>query len=72
MKAIQSKKILGACLDVNEFEKISFENILNVPQVYIDLLESEKVILSPHVAGWTKESHQKISEVLFQKIKSLK
>jgi D-3-phosphoglycerate dehydrogenase len=72
LKAIQSKKILGACLDVNEFEKISFENILNVPQVYIDLLESEKVILSPHVAGWTKESHQKISEVLFQKIKSLK
>ena len=71
LEGLASNKILGACLDVNEFEKTSFENILDMPQVYRDLLNSKKVILSPHIAGWTTESYQKISEVLIQKIKSL-
>ncbi len=71
LEGLASNKILGACLDVNEFEKTSFENILNMPQVYRDLLNSKKVILSPHIAGWTTESYQKISEVLIQKIISL-
>ncbi len=62
--ALIEGKILGAGLDVLEFEKSSFENLFteeNVPAALQELMFLENVILSPHVAGWTVESHQKIS-----------
>lgn len=67
---IENKKVLGACLDVLEYESISFENIdaEKIPEPFKYLINSDKVILSPHIAGWTFESHVKISEVLAQKI----
>jgi D-3-phosphoglycerate dehydrogenase len=70
VQAIFNKKVLGACLDVLEYESISFENIDSekLPEPFKYLINSDKVILSPHIAGWTFESHVKISEVLAEKI----
>jgi len=68
--AIKSTKILGACLDVLEYEKSSFESFFEqeITPEFEYLLQSEKVILSPHVGGWTKESYYKLSKVLSDKI----
>lgn len=67
---LKSGKILGACLDVLEYEKTSFEslNVAELPEAFQYLRNSSKVVLSPHVAGWTKESYFKLSEVLANKI----
>ena len=68
LAAIGQGKVLGACLDVLEFESTSFENMEGNGKIYKALLKSDKVILSPHVAGWTKESYYKLSWFLYQKI----
>jgi len=73
IKALDSGKVLGACLDVLEFEKASFENMFedgNMPETFRQLIASEKVILSPHVGGWTQESYFLLSDVLADKILS--
>lgn len=68
VKGLQSGKILGACLDVFEFEKKSFASVDGQSNPEWDYLcQSNQVILSPHIAGWTIESHQKLSQVLFDK-----
>ena len=71
LDAVQGGKILGACLDVLEDEKASFEKLENSVD-FQRLIQSKKVILSPHVAGWTKESKLKLAQVLLEKIKSIK
>lgn len=70
VQAIKSGKVLGACLDVLEYEKSSFESFFEqeLPEDFKYILESEKVILSPHVGGWTTESYFKLSDVLADKI----
>ena len=72
VKALENKKIKGACLDVLEYEKTSFENLskdgLTSDMQY--LMNAQNTILSPHVAGWTVESNVKIAEVLLDKITS--
>jgi D-3-phosphoglycerate dehydrogenase len=70
MKAIQSGKVLGACLDVLEYEAVSFENMddESLPEPMQYLIKSDKVILSPHIAGWTHESNYKISKLLAEKM----
>lgn len=68
IKALQSGKVLGACLDVLEFESKSFELEQHHNQAFEYLKNAENVILSPHVAGWTVESYQKLSEYLANKI----
>ena len=74
LSAIENKKILGAALDVLEFEGVSFEklNEAHLPLVYSQLLKSDKVLLSPHIAGWTVESNIKLSSVIADKIEDLK
>jgi D-3-phosphoglycerate dehydrogenase len=73
VNALNNNKLLGACLDVLEFEKNSFENLFSDAQKlsseFSQLLASDKVILSPHVGGWTVESYYKLSSVLLSKIK---
>ena len=70
IKGLRDKKILGACLDVFEQEKNSFEKIgENADLKY--LIESNKTILTPHIAGWTFESNYKIAETLSKKIINL-
>ncbi|MBK0369467.1 2-hydroxyacid dehydrogenase [Flavobacterium agrisoli] len=69
--ALQSKKILGAGLDVLEYEKLSFETLFqdkNTPEAFQYLLEADNVLLSPHVAGWTFESHERLAQVIVDKI----
>ena len=67
---IKTGKILGACLDVIENESSSFENFKQ--DSYLDFLKkSEKVILTPHIAGWTFESKSKLSQIILKKIKDL-
>jgi D-3-phosphoglycerate dehydrogenase / 2-oxoglutarate reductase len=70
VKNIKSGKISGACLDVLEYETVSFEGIdlKEIPQPMQYLLKSDKVILTPHIAGWTKESNIKLAEFLAKKI----
>ena len=71
--AIQSGKILGAGLDVLEYEKLSFETLFhdkNTPEAFQFLLEAKNVILTPHIAGWTFESHERLAQVIVDKIKA--
>ncbi len=68
LNGIRSGRITGAGLDVLEVEKFP---ALSKQDWYDELIESPKVILSPHVAGWTHESFRKISEVLAEKLKSI-
>lgn len=73
--AIKIGKVKGACLDVLEYEAVSFENIdvASLPEPMQFLIKSDKVVLSPHIAGWTHESNYKISKFLAEKmIKALK
>jgi D-3-phosphoglycerate dehydrogenase len=68
-QAIESGKVLGACLDVLEFEQSSFEKI-EENEVFKRLCSFSNVLLSPHVAGWTVESYEKLSTYLLEKIKA--
>jgi D-3-phosphoglycerate dehydrogenase / 2-oxoglutarate reductase len=68
LNGIKSGKILGAGLDVLEIEKFP---ALGEQTWFKDLVENEKVILSPHVAGWSFESYKRISEVLAEKLKTI-
>ena len=70
LKAISTSQVKGAGLDVLEFEKASFENFSDSEHLSIfqELIASDKVILTPHVGGWTTESYYKLSDVLADKI----
>lgn len=70
IRAIDAGIVLGAGLDVNEFEKSSFEAFFDqeIPDALKYLLQSEKVLLTPHIGGWTHESYFKLSNVLADKI----
>ncbi|MEP3380123.1 MAG: 2-hydroxyacid dehydrogenase [Maribacter dokdonensis] len=71
--ALKSGKVLGAGLDVLEYEKASFENMFtddNLPEAFQYLIASEQVMLSPHVAGWTVESKIKLAQTVVDKIKA--
>lgn len=73
VSALQSGKILGAGLDVLEYEKLSFENLFisgEKPEAFEYLLQAENVLLTPHIAGWTFESHEKLAQTIVDKIKS--
>ena len=72
VSALQSGKILGAGLDVLEYEKSSFENLFNseMPDAFKYLISAENVLLSPHVAGWTVESKEKLAQTIVDKIKA--
>lgn len=70
--ALKSGKILGAGLDVLEYEKTSFENLFSseLPEAFQYLIKSENVILTPHIAGWTVESKEKLAQTIVNKIKA--
>jgi len=70
--ALKSAKVLGAGLDVLEYEKSSFEKLFTneIPEEFQYLVQSENVLLSPHVAGWTIESNIKLAQTIVDKIKA--
>jgi len=69
VKALENGKIKGACLDVLEYEKTSFENLSkeDLTSEIQYLINVKNTILSPHIAGWTTESNVKIAKVLLNK-----
>lgn len=72
VNALKSGKISGAGLDVLEYEKASFESLFSstLPEAFQYLIEAQNVILSPHVAGWTVESKEKLAQTIVDKIKA--
>lgn len=70
---LKSGKVLGACLDVLEFEGLSFERLdqENLPHAFTDLVQMDHVVLSPHIAGWTHESSLKLAATIIKKVKAL-
>jgi len=80
VEALQSGKILGAGLDVLEYEKASFEDMFkstasssgveNLPQAFQYLIKASNVLLTPHVAGWTVESKEKLAQTIVNKIQA--
>lgn len=75
VEALKTGKILGAGLDVLEYEKLSFENLFTVkeemPQPLQYLITAENVVLTPHIAGWTVESKIKLAQTIVDKILKL-
>ncbi|MEJ4089146.1 2-hydroxyacid dehydrogenase [Galbibacter orientalis] len=72
VEALKSGKILGAGLDVLEYEKASFENLFSdeMPKALRYLIASDNVLLTPHIAGWTIESKEKLAQTIVDKIKA--
>ena len=68
VNALKSGKVKGACLDVLEYEKASFEKLETENEDLKYLLESEKTIVTPHIAGWTHQSKEKLAQVIVDKI----
>lgn len=73
--ALKSGKVKAAALDVLEYEKSSFENLdisaslstRNKEDLQF-LLESDQVIVTPHIAGWTHQSKEKLAQFIVDKI----
>ena len=68
VEALKSGKVKGACLDVLEYEKSSFENLEVENEDLKYLLHSEKALLTPHIGGWTHQSKEKLAQVIVDKI----
>jgi len=70
VNSLKSGKVLGACLDVLEYEGLSFEN-MKLPDDIKDMLTMKNVVLSPHIAGWTHESNYKMAVTIAEKVRKL-
>ena len=70
VNAMKTGKVLGAALDVLEFEKSSFEKLIvsDLPEEFQYLIQAENVVLAPHIAGWTHQSKIKLAEFIRDKI----
>lgn len=70
VKALEEGRVIGAALDVLEYEKRSFENLFEqeLPESLVKLFAMDNVVLSPHVAGWTHESKAKLAQTIVDKI----
>ncbi len=70
LNKIDEGKVIGAALDVLENEKI--DNFKTTqPELFNRLVTNKKVLLTPHIAGWTVESYEKINAALINKIKKI-
>ncbi|KAA3639975.1 MAG: hydroxyacid dehydrogenase [Bacteroidetes bacterium] len=69
---MKSGKVLGAALDVLEYEEMSFEflDLDSLPEPFQYLRNSDRVVLTPHIGGWSFESKKGHAEVLAEKIKA--
>ena len=69
MEALENQKIIGACLDVLEFESTSFEKFSYADNPkFKSLVKFKNILLTPHIAGWTVESKEKMAQVILNKI----
>lgn len=74
VKNIKSGKVKGACLDVLEYEAVSFEKLeaSQLPEPFQYLIKSDKVVFSPHIGGWSFQSHVKLAQAIANKIVAFK
>lgn len=73
VSALKSGKVKGACLDVLEYEKVSFE-ALTETEISLDfnyLCQHPRVLITPHIAGWSHQSHVKLADILANRIMDL-
>lgn len=71
VKALKAGKILGAGLDVLEYEAKSFENwLIAKPKPFKYLRKAKNVLMTPHVAGWSIQSKERLAQVIVNKIKA--
>lgn len=74
VSALKKGQILGVGLDVLEYEKLSFEKLFTtseeMPPPLKYLIESDRVLLTPHIAGWTMESKVKLAQTIVTKIRT--
>jgi len=70
---LENGKVIGACLDVLEYEGMSFESLdaAQIPESFHTLIGMKNVILSPHIAGWTHESNYKLAMTIVEKVRKL-
>lgn len=70
VEAMKTGKVTGACLDVLEYETVSFEALdpNALPEPFKYLIESDKTVLTPHIAGWTHDSNFKMSKLIAEKM----
>ena len=68
VESLSSKKIIGACLDVLEIESSNFSIKNSNNKYFEDLKKFQNVVLSPHIAGWSYESKEKMAKVILEKI----
>ena len=67
---LKAGKLMGAALDVLEYEDSSFESLSGSrTEEFNYLLNADNVLITPHIAGWTTESKYKLARVLVDKIK---
>ena len=71
VNGLKENKVKGACLDVLDIETDAFDLVVAQSDYWQFLRTSNRIILSPHVAGWTTQSHLRLSEVILSKIKLL-
>jgi len=72
VQAMKAGKVLGAALDVLEYEEMSFSSLdpNSLPEPFQYLRNSERTVLTPHIAGWSFESKDGHSKVLVEKVKA--
>jgi len=70
LNALKNKKVRGACLDVFENEKVNSYSTFE-REMYSELYGFDNVFVTPHIAGWTVESKQRLAEILLEKIKKI-
>lgn len=68
IEGLETKKIKGACLDVLEFEKSSFEIDEKNQEKLQRLFKFDNVILTPHIAGWSLQSNEKMAKIIVERI----
>jgi D-3-phosphoglycerate dehydrogenase len=71
INALDQQKVRGAALDVLEFEALSFEKTDTDSLLFQRLVKHPRVVLSPHIAGWTFESNEKMAQILSDRILSI-
>ena len=70
VEALKNQKVLGAALDVNEYEEQSFVQLspAELPEAFQYLRNSDRTVLTPHIAGWSVEAEEGHARTLFGKI----
>lgn len=74
LDGLDSGKIRGAGLDVLEYENKAFTALFdqeNTSEELKELLKRDDVLLSPHIAGWTHDSHYFLAKTVLDKITRL-